>query len=265
MLINERKKIIIWGLYDDANSSYKKALKEFKSNFKIEVHSIGINDVVFNEKKDFYYHKIDLSLNNFNLIKDLEKLPKPDFIFASPPCESWSGADCGGKMFRKITKSSNNSDSNWSVQNREFYDDYNETAHPVKRRYFIQKERGRIIGESTIGGTISIIEHFKPKFWVIENPQTSKMWDYIENHWCYIKNYPKTYKNITYYSSYNSNFSLKPTIFKSNLKLKLKNKNNENNSNSRHMGYGSYAQRSSIPKELINDIMEQFCKRMDDK
>ena len=44
--------------------------------------------MLFGEKAKYFYRKIDLSLNNFNLFKDLNKLPKPDIILASPPCES---------------------------------------------------------------------------------------------------------------------------------------------------------------------------------
>jgi hypothetical protein len=47
--------------------------------------------------------------------------------------------------------------------NKKYYDKYNQKCHPVKRRYFFQKEQGRILGESTIGATIQIIEYFKPK------------------------------------------------------------------------------------------------------
>jgi hypothetical protein len=58
--------------------------------------------------------------------------------------------------------------------NKKYYDRYNEKSHPVKNRFFIQKERSRILGEATIGATIEIIQKFKPKIWIIENPQTSK-------------------------------------------------------------------------------------------
>ena len=94
---------------------------------------------------------------------------KPNIIFASPPCESWSGADCDGRMTQKIDK-----DWNWIVKNRSFYNNYNQKCHPVKRRDFVNKERTRLIGESTIGATIEIIEEFKPDIWIIENPATSK-------------------------------------------------------------------------------------------
>lgn len=253
----ESKSIIIWALYDDAESSYKKAIKKYFNNHNIEVYSIGINDVKFTEKAKYFYRKIDLSLNNFNLFKDLNKLPKPDIILASPPCESWSGADCDGKMIRKIS-----SNGTWRVQNERFYEDYNQKCHPVKRRYFLNKERGRIIGESTIGATISIIRHYEPKAWIIENPKTSKMWEFQENHWDFNKYKDKpVYKNSTYYSSYDSNFSLKPTIFKSNVKLNLK-KDRNINSNKNHMALGNYSKRSTIPAELIMNIVNQLFKKI---
>jgi len=239
------KKIVIWALYDDADSSYKNAIKNHFDGI-FEVHSVGINNVTFLEKENYFYHLIDLSLNNFNLIKQLTKeLPKPDVILASPPCESWSGADCAGKMFRSIQ-----SDGHWIVMNSRYYDEYNKKAHPVKRRFFSQKERGRILGESTIGATIEIIRHFNPTVWIIENPQTSKSWDFQEHHWDF-----NGIENLTFYSSYNSNFSPKPTIFKSNLKFELKKEKNKGNND--HMARGSYSKRSSIPLELIKEILNQ--------
>ena len=148
-------------------------------------------------------------------------------------------------MFRSIDKK-----GNWVVKNKEFYENYNKKCHPVKRRFFEQKETGRIIGESTIGATIVIIEYFNPKVWIIENPQTSKTWEFQENHWCF-----KGIKNLTYYSSYDKNFSTKPTIFKSNKSFNLKTQKIKGNKD--HMARGSYGKRSSIPSELIKDIINQ--------
>ncbi|KFB07885.1 hypothetical protein [Malacoplasma iowae] len=247
--VNSAKKIIVWALYDDAESSYKKAIKKYFHG-KIEVHSIGINNISFKEKENYFYHKIDLSLNNHELINELKKLPHPDVILASPPCESWSGADCNGKMFRSINKN-----FEWIVKNRIYYDEYNKNCHPVKKRYFAQKERGRILGESTIGGTIEIIEYFNPKVWIIENPKTSKTWEFQLNHWDFPRN-KKYYMNSTFYSSYDENFSAKPTIFKSNIKLNLK--ENKVSGNKNHMAKGSYSRRSSIPELLIKDIISQI-------
>ncbi|EFF41087.1 hypothetical protein [Mycoplasmopsis alligatoris] len=61
--------------------------------------------------------------------------------------------------------------------------------------------------------------------------------------------------NKTYYSSYNTNYGLKPTIFKSNMEFKLLKNRVKGNNN--HMARGSYSQRSSIPDELIKTIVGQ--------
>lgn len=238
-------------MYDDAESSYKHAIEK---NFdgKFEVHCFGINDVVFPKSNRYFYHKIDLSLCNFALIDELKKIAKlygaPKIILASPPCESWSGADCGGCMFKEI-----DDNGKWVVNNKKYYENYNKVCHPVKHRDFIKKERSRILGEATIGGTIEIIDFFKPKYWVIENPTTSKSWKYQTNHWDF-----NGFINKTYYSSYDKEFSTKPTIFKSNIKLELKAKKISGNKS--HMAKGNYAKRSSIPFDLIVDIIGQILK-----
>lgn len=85
--------MIVWCLYDDANGSWNKYSKEQNENTFI---SIGIN----NNDWDNYY-KIDLSIQNENLIKELWQLPKPDIIVASPPCESWSIADNQQRLWRE--------------------------------------------------------------------------------------------------------------------------------------------------------------------
>lgn len=180
------------------------------------------------------------------MIETLKKLPLPDIILASPPCESWSGADCGGKMFRNLDE-----EGNWHVKNAKYYEQYLKKCNPVKRRYFLQKEESRILGEATIGATIKIIKYFQPKVWVIENPQTSKTWSYQNKHWNF-----KGYENLAYYSSYDSDFSPKPTIFKSNIELKLNSKKEKGNN--KHMANGSYNKRSSIPFELIKDYLAQI-------
>lgn len=245
---SNHEKYVIWALFDDGNCSYKEAIKEFFHG-KFKVHCFGINEkpkAFLNEKsRNYKYHKLDLSLTNPILFSKLDEIKdKPDIILASPPCESWSGADCDGKMFNGF-----NSIGNWIVKNKNFYDAYNKKCNPVKRRYFIQKEKGRIIGENTIGATIDIINHYPNAIWVIENPATSKTWIYQEKHWCF-----SGIINKTYYSSYDSSFSAKPTIFKSKIKLNLKSEK-ESVGNNRHMAYGSYDKRSAIPKQLIVDII----------
>ena len=236
---------IVWALYDDGNCSYKKAIEKYFDG-QYQVYCVGINKAPFEDTENYKYRQIDLSLINSKLIKQLSKLPQPDIILASPPCESWSGADCNGRMFKRIDDK-----GNWIVQNKNFYDEYNKKCNPVKRRYFIQKEKSRLLGEATIGATIEIIKYFNPKIWIIENPQTSKTWTYQKYHWNFLGN-----ENLAYYSSYDNDFSKKPTIFKSNLKLKLK--TNKAQSNKDYMLRASYSKRSSIPSLLIKNIFDQI-------
>lgn len=90
--------MIVWALFDSGNGSYFKSAKKFE---EIEIYSIGLD---IENKND---HFINLNLADYSyLFKDntlfdtLDKLPKPDLIIASPPCESWSVASAmrGGAM-----------------------------------------------------------------------------------------------------------------------------------------------------------------------
>ena len=87
------------------------------------------------------------------------------------------------------------------------------------------------------------------KYWVIENPATSKIWEFINEN---VK--LEGFKNKAYYNAYNIEFTKKPTIFFSNLELKLK---LDNIKQIRKWEETSgYITRSSIPKELLKDIIE---------
>ena len=243
-------KKVVWALYDDGNCSYKKAIEKYFDGQYL-VYCVGINEPPFEDTENYKYRQIDLSIINNKLIKQLSKLPQPDIILASPPCESWSIADCSGSMFKSIDDK-----GNWKVNNAEYYENYLKNCSPVKRRYFYQKEQSRILGEATIGATIEIIKYFNPKIWIIENPQSSKIWMYQRYHWNFLGN-----ENLAYYSSYDNNFSKKPTVFKSNLKLNLK--TNKVKSNKDHMSKGSYLKRSSVPSLLIKDIFDQILTKLE--
>ena len=90
--------MIVWALFDSGNGCYTQAAKEFPG---IEIYPIGID---IEGKND---HFINLNLADYSrmfgdntLFDTLDKLPKPDLIIASPPCESWSVASAmwGGGM-----------------------------------------------------------------------------------------------------------------------------------------------------------------------
>lgn len=232
-------KKIIWALFDDGERSYYNSL-----NNRHRVISIGIND-----KTDSYL-KLDLRLNNENLITSLEKLPPPDIILASPPCESWSIADNQRRAISTLDWGDGRLTMN--LRTREFYDKNNSSCHPAMRRDFFKQHTTRLNGESTLLATIKIIEHFKPKVWVIENPATSLMWKYMSCMDLMLGSYDA----IAYYNSYDEEFTRKPTNFRSNMKLNLKRVNVKQKK--KWSETSGYDHRSSIPKDLILDIMEQI-------
>lgn len=186
-----------------------------------------------------------MRISNLDLFNQLDKLPKPDIILASPPCESWSQADNPCNLWNKISK------DYVEIKNKDFFDDWNtKQTNSFKKRNFFKKEAKRIIGEDTIAATLAIIEHYKPEAWVIENPLTSKVWQWIENHLNI-----KGFKNIAHYNAYSDSFTKKPTYFFSNKKLNLKKSNLKSKNWSEICGYDT---RSSIPTDLIKDIVKQL-------
>lgn len=89
------KKMIVWALFDSGNGSYTKAIKTLNEakEANIDVYPIGI-DI---EHKNSHFIELDLAdykrlFGDNTLFDTLDKLPKPDLIIASPPCESWSNA-----------------------------------------------------------------------------------------------------------------------------------------------------------------------------
>ena len=70
--------------------------------------------------------------------------------------------------------------------------------------------------------------------------------------------------NKTYYSSYDSSFSAKPTVFKSNIWLNLRKERGEI-VNTRHMSHGTYDMRSAIPELLIKDVVDKCISELDKK
>ncbi|WP_051622798.1 hypothetical protein [Mycoplasmopsis primatum] len=244
------KKKIVWALFDDGERSYYNALKD---DDRYMVISIGINK---KHPENDNYKIIDLSITNLDLFKELNKLPAPDVIIASPPCESWSMADNPCFAWTSI---SDLGDKGVEVllKNERFYTMWNEKGIKNRFRYFRNKEIKRIIGENTVAALCEIIKEYKPETWIIENPATSKIFDWIKYFHC-LFGFPKK----TYYSAYNKEFSLKPTIFYSNTFLDLKDKRTEGKKwgmfGSRLADNCNYDIRSKIPAELIQDIFKNL-------
>ena len=219
---------IIWALFDDGYGSWNKL-------GKTNILSFGCNE----NKEWKNYYKIDLSITNENLIKQLEKLPKPDIIIASPPCESWSIANNQQRLWR-IQKG-----RNIEVFTQQDINNNNNKHKPQLKRYYYRSWKTTLLGISTALATAQIIQHFKPKIWIIENPKTSKIWEFFNENIIL----DGKIENNTYYNNYNDvDFSKKPTKFLSNINLNLKN-DNSIKSKIKCENVSGYNKRSAIPKE----------------
>ena len=129
------------------------------------------------------------------------------------------------------------------------YEDYADYQFKYERSFI-----NRVNGELCTYNTIKIIERYRPDVYIIENPATSRMWEYIEE----IIGFDIPYENLTYYSNYDYPL-MKPTKFKSNIDLKL--------DDTRTIGdipfkkfSKDYNERSNIPKKLVETIFNRVLK-----
>lgn len=257
--------MIAWALFDSGNGSYTKAVNELNKELEeeIKIFPIGI-DI---EKKNNHFIELDLSdykrmFGDNTLFNTLDELPKPDLIIASPPCESWSVASAmkNGNACWKQEKiedngffSSTQELSRFTIRTQK---DYDEDKKILKYDKQFMK---RINGELCVFNTIEIIKRYNPKFFVIENPSSGRIWDYIED----VMGFKLAYKNPTRYNNYGYKIS-KPTKFASNIDLKLKNKLIKNEVNWNKFSK-SYNERSNIPQELVIDIFKEVIKHNKEK
>ena len=253
------KKMIVWALFDSGNGSYTKGVKELneKDLCNIDVYPIGI-DI---EKRN--NHFINLNLADYSrlfgdntLFNTLDKLPKPDLIIASPPCESWSNAsamtgenacwkqeDLSDSLFIPQKEA-----SRFTIRNAS---DYEEAYINYKYdRQFMK----RINGELCAFNTIEIIKRYNPMYFVIENPASGRLWKYIDE----VIGFKLPYLNLTRYNNYDYPLQ-KPTKFASNLYLGLK-----NDIIKQEIEWGnfskSYNERSNIPQKLVIEIFTKIYK-----
>lgn len=253
------KKMIVWALFDSGNGSYTKGVKELneKDLCNIDVYPIGI-DI---EKRN--NHFINLNLADYSrlfgdntLFNTLDKLPKPDLIIASPPCESWSNASAmtGGNACWKQEDLSDSlfipqkEASMFTIRNAS---DYEEAYINYKYdRQFMK----RINGELCAFNTIENIKRYKPMYFVIENPASGRLWKYIDE----VIGFKLPYLNLTRYNNYDYPLQ-KPTKFASNLYLGLK-----NDIIKQEIEWGnfskSYNERSNIPQKLVIEIFTKIYK-----
>lgn len=241
--------MIVWALFDSGNGCYAQAAKKFKD---IELYSIGL-DI---ENKHDHFISLNLAdysrlFGNTTLFDTLDKLPKPDVILASPPCESWSVASAmrdgnaswkqekGDGLFMPQTPL-----SRFTVRD---YEDYNGYQFKPEKSLI-----NRINGELCTFNTIQIIKRYQPEIYVIENPASSRMWEYIDR----VMGFHIPFENLTYYNNYDYPIS-KPTKFKSNIQLNLKKRMIRNEMKFNEFSR-DYNERSNIPLKLVEDIFKQL-------
>lgn len=239
--IMAKKKVIVWALFDSGNGCYTQAARHFPN---LKIYPIGI-DI---ERKNRHFISLNLAdyfrlFGDKKLFNQLDKLPKPDVILASPPCESFSVASAmwGGNACWKQEQPKG---SRFVVRNKSDYD-FNKAKRVIhyERSFF-----NRVNGELCIYNTIEIIKRYQPKVYVIENPLASRMWDYISE----VIGFDIPFDNPAYYGNYHYPIK-KPTKFKSNIDLGLKYQHyyagNRMNDVLR-----TYNARSNIPLNLILEI-----------
>lgn len=112
----------------------------------------------------------------------------------------------------------------------------------------------RVNGELTAFNTIEIIKRYDPRYFIIENPASGRLWKYIED----IIGFKLPYLNLTRYNNYDYPLQ-KPTKFASNLDLGLKNNIIKQDVKWGHFSK-SYNERSNIPQKLVIEIFTKVYK-----
>lgn len=231
-------KKVIWSLFDSETA----ITQELNSDEYI-VYSIGLPS-----SSAVTDNFINMDLSKRSCLNKLEKLPKPDIIFASPPCETWVTLNIGNVgLFKR----------NFNEYNLYWQKNF-------KPNNYMQKHnKARLFGQKTSYFTSEIIKKYNPGFWCVENGSSSLIFKYLNKYHNLNGN-----QNKTYYSSYdNINFGLKPTTIYSNLKLNLRKDYKKSNI---HIAFckssaknnkkilKDYCERSRVPIQLYRHILNIY-------
>ncbi|WP_180338343.1 C5 methylase (MAV1virus-like) protein [Mycoplasmopsis pullorum] len=205
------KKIVIWDLFGGGQNSVYNSLKEYNLIDFFDVYTFDVTEPT-REK----HYKLDLSQDN--IVEIFKQYPKPDIILASPLCQSFScvlNMKGGGTCFWAYADETKTKLKERSIE--EFENLKGGFTKNLKSdvQLFIKR-----LGERCINNTISLIQHYKPKVWYIENPKHSLMWKYIQYNRTDFFDSKNHFKNEASICKYGF-FTTKPTIFYSNVKLEL--------------------------------------------
>lgn len=249
--------MIIWALFDSGNGCYAQGVKELNEDGKnIAIYSVGL-DI---ENKNSHFINLNLADYSYlfgdnKMYDTLDRLPKPDLIIASPPCESWSKASAmnsGNACWKREQTDDSlfNPQTPLSPFTVRDYADYEKYQYKAENQLV-----KRINGELCTHNLVQIIRRYRPKYYIIENPTSSKIWDYIDR----VLGFKIPYDNLVHYNQYDNYPVKKPTKFKSNIELKLKVGNKLSSVNLKQIH--RYNIRSNIPVSLVKSIFEQVLEK----
>ncbi len=117
----------------------------------------------------------------------------------------------------------------------------------------------RINGELTAFNLVCILARYRPSVFVIENPRSSRLWEYIED----VLGINIPYENNTYYAHYDYPLA-KPTRFKSNINLGLISNYTRGSMLMKDFSK-DYNVRSQIPLKLIHHIYDKVQEYLEQK
>lgn len=180
-------------------------------------------------------------------------------IWASPPCEKWS-LGCGvkgGNIYFESIKDKKKKVIDIKIRENFFKTQYKLTQQPEMVRVAAHMHM------AILEKTIHTIKELNPQYYAIENP-----FGYMR---FYLKRYDNIIQNFATYCQYGFQYR-KPTNIFSNVELNLKsckiggechsnnfyNRGKENKITNIKSVCNSYLERSSIPKNLIIDVFNQF-------
>lgn len=252
---------IVWDLCGGSQNSVRASLGD--------EYDIYTFDVV--EPKHDKQFKIDLT--DVNVLELLSEFPKPDIIVASPLCTAFSVILNTPKVKDVSTRlgigyNPTNRGGEYYVRTSGEIKSLKENNNFFSKMDPVKIQKTAILCLSLMFNVCEIIKHFKPKHFYIENPQNSIMWDMIKRCECLDVDY---HLNKTNYYCYDENFSKKPTIFLSDVKMNLRNyqipkeqqKFKTTSTRSKINNYKGANKNENgpnviIPKELIRDIFRSF-------
>lgn len=195
------KPIIVWDLFGGGQNSVYEALKD---NPLYDVYTFDITEPT--RQKQYV-----LDLSNDNVLDELAKYPSPDIIVASPLCQSFSQIltmKGGGTCFWKLCEDG-------SLCERSIAEFEELKAGFTKNLKADKQLAFKKLGEKCLINTIRIIAKYQPKYFYIENPKKSLMWNFIKHNMGLTGEY-----NYATYSKYGYMLP-KDTCFFSNVKLNL--------------------------------------------